>query len=135
MPWQLSAERGPAQADVRAQRGPSCGLFRATLPESCARLRPDFRIAERLPAALERAFGELGARRLRAHPCLGVGKQASHLLEQHASRRPGLLERLDPPEPRQYGTRLVHVPTVARRAAPLCDEFVPSLTGQGADAE
>src|SRR5713101_5247432 len=125
MPWQLSAERGPAQADVRAQRGPSCGLFRATLPESCARLRPDFGIVERLPAALERAFGEVGARRLRAYPLLGVGEQASHFLEQHSRRRPGLLERLDPLEPRQHGTRLVHVPTVTPRAAPLCDELVP----------
>src|SRR5438132_8063154 len=113
MPWQLSPERGPARAEEVPARGPSCGLFRATLAESCARLRLDFGLLQRLPTAFERAAGEVGARRLGAHPRLGFAEQAPDLVEQHVGRRAGLLQRLDPLEPRQHRTGLVHVPTVA----------------------
>src|SRR5438874_5863164 len=129
MPWpRLSPEQGPAQAAEVPARGPLCSLFRATLAESCACLRADFRVAERFPAAFERGLGEIGPLPLRAHPDLRVREQPAHLLEQDAGRCIAGLERLDPLEPREHGTRLVHPSTVAGKDAPIRDLFVPILS-------
>src|SRR2546423_14541059 len=100
MPWlRLSPEPCPAQAAEVPARGPLWSLFRATLAESCACLRADFRVAERLPAAFERRLGEIGPLPLHAHPDLGVREQSAHLLEQHAGRRVAGFRRLEPVEP------------------------------------
>src|SRR5438067_2119342 len=120
MPWlRLSPEPCPAQAAVLPARGPLCSLFRATLPESCACPRPDFRLSESLTAALQRGLGEVGSRAFAPHPDLGVREQAADLVEQQAGRRTVRLERLDPLEPRQHGAGLVHASTVAGKDAPL----------------